>query len=67
MSKAAFATDRAGYRLRDWCSQTSIARSTFYTLPVDKQPKSITFGRRRIIVESPSAWLARVGQAQAAA
>ena len=62
VSKAELVAERAGYRLRDWCSFVSIARSTFYTLPPEKQPKSVSVGRRRIIVESPVAWLARVGK-----
>jgi hypothetical protein len=63
VSKANLALERAGWSLRDWCASSSVSRSYVYALPVDLQPKSITFGRRRIIVESPSAWLTRVGKA----
>lgn len=61
MSKANLASERAGWRVRDWCANSSISRSYLYALPANLQPRSITFGRRRIIVESPEAWLARVG------
>ena len=60
MSKVSLAAERAGFRVRDWCALTSISRASYYALPAEKQPRSITFGRRRIIVESPAAWLERV-------
>ena len=55
--------ERAGWAVRQWCAATSISRSTLYALPPETQPRSITFGRRRIVVEAPVDWLQRVGRA----
>lgn len=57
-----FHNDRAGWRVRDFCAATSLARSTFYALPAEQRPRTIHIGKRRVVVEPPSAWLARVGR-----
>lgn len=50
----------AGFSVRDWCAQTSISRSQLYELPDELQPASVKLGRRKIIRESPSDYLARI-------
>ena len=51
------------WRVRPWCREAKIAPSTFYALPLDMAPESVTVGRARFILESPYKWLRRVGQA----
>lgn len=58
---------RAGWKVREWCADVSIGKATMYALPPEMQPFSVKVGRSRIITESPSAWLARIGRAQRAA
>lgn len=50
----------AGFRVGDWCKLTSIGRSKLYELPDELQPASVKLGRRKIIRESPSDYLARI-------
>ena len=57
----------AGYAPAEWCRRTSISRAKMYALPRDLQPRSIKLGRRRIIIEDPAAYLARLAQSQEAA
>ena len=52
---------RAGWTVRAWCTATTISRAAYYALPAAIAPRSVTVGRRRIITESPTGWLSRVG------
>lgn len=57
------AVERVGFSVRNWCAAVSISRSNMYSLPPHKKPHSMMVGkRRRVIVETPAAWLARVGE-----
>lgn len=55
---------RVGFSLTEWCELTSISRSKLYTLPPDLRPKSIKFGRRKIVIEAPADYLQRIAAAQ---
>ena len=63
MQTSAFVEDppRAGWHVDPWCRSAGVSRVTVYTLPPDQRPESIKIGRRRLIIESPDAWLRRVG------
>jgi hypothetical protein len=52
----------AGWGIQDWCAATSIARATFYTLPL--KPRVVKLGRRTVVIESPEAYLTRIAEAQ---
>ena len=68
MSKlASNAADRAGWDIATWCPAAGISRAFHYNLPPDQQPHRVKIGKRRIIRESPAAWLARMAAAQEAA
>jgi hypothetical protein len=54
-------TTRAGWTIDDFAAATGISRSMIYALPAERQPKSLKFGRRRVIVEQPADYLARLG------
>ena len=55
---------QAGWHIADWCKRVSISRAGFYLIPADQQPATIQRGRRRIVIESPQAWLRRMHTAQ---
>ena len=61
MSREENVNQRAGWRRREWCAAIGIGRSTYYTLG-PRAPRSVRVGGMRIILESPSDWLARVGR-----
>lgn len=48
------------YRVADWCKAVTLPRCTFYLLP--DPPATIKVGARRIVIESPADWLARVAK-----
>jgi predicted DNA-binding transcriptional regulator AlpA len=52
----------AGWNIPDWCSATTIARATFYTL--EHRPRTVKIGRRTVVIESPTNYLERIAQAQ---
>ena len=52
--------EAAGFAISDWCESTDISRALYYTLPPEQQPESVKVGRRRIIIESPDAYLRRI-------
>lgn len=56
------AESRAGWSVKDWCRACSISRTTLYGL--DEPPASVLLGRKRIITESPAAFLARIASEQ---
>jgi hypothetical protein len=62
MDHAAFTP--ASWRVSRWCAIAGIARSKFYTLPVDQRPRSARVGSVDLIIESPSEYLERLARAQ---
>jgi hypothetical protein len=50
----------AGQSIEAWAKQVNLCRATVYQLEPQCQPHSITVGRRRIIIEPPADWLARM-------
>jgi len=60
-------TDRAGWSIPSYCEACNFSRATFYNLPADLRPRSLKIGKRHIIIESPSAYLSRLAEAQEAA
>ena len=58
---------RAGWDIPSYCEACNFSRATFYNLPVDTRPRSIKIGKRHIIIEPPSEYLARLAVAQEAA
>ena len=61
------AKQRAGWPLAPWCRATGISRALLYRLPPEQQPFSVKVRKRRIIYESPIAWLRRMAVRQKAA
>jgi hypothetical protein len=55
---------RAGWALSSYCAACGFSRATFYNLPLELRPQSVTVGRRRIIIEAPDAYLARLAAMQ---
>ena len=50
----------AALTLQEWVRMVGVCSATYYNvLPADR-PKSTYAGRRLLIIESPSAWLARM-------
>jgi len=58
---------RAGWDIPSYCAACGFSRATFYNLPDESRPRSLKLGRRRIVVEPPAAFLARLASAQEAA
>ena len=59
---ATASTDRAGWSIPAFCAACDFSRAYFYRLEL--QPRSIKLGKRHIIIEEPSAYLARLAAAQ---
>jgi hypothetical protein len=55
---------RAGFSIDEFCSAVGYCRATFYNLPDELRPRSVLIRRRRIIVEPPVEYLARLAAAQ---
>ena len=51
---------RAGWAVAEFCEAVGIKRTYFYALPPEIAPRRIKLGRRTIVTEAPSAWVARV-------
>ena len=63
---AATDTERAAWPLIEWCRLVGISRALFYKFGEDRIPQTVHLGRRkRLVLESPSAWAKRMA-AQAA-
>jgi len=58
---------RAGWSIPAYCEACDFSRATFYNLPPDLRPRSIKLGKRHIIIEPPSEYLARLATTQLAA
>ena len=54
------AADRAGWSVERFAEAAGVSRAMLYALPDDLQPDFVKVGRRRIIVEAPASWLARL-------
>lgn len=48
----------AGWKIAQWCEDTSISRATFYLLAI--KPRTVKLGRRTVVIESPQAYLQRI-------
>jgi len=57
-------TERAGWTIADWCAATSVSRAKLYDMSPDIAPRSVSLGRRRIIIEAPAQWLRRIADSQ---
>ena len=55
---------QAGFNISDWCAATTVSRASLYKLPSNEKPHSVKLQKRRIILESPGDWLARMAAAQ---
>jgi hypothetical protein len=58
---------RAGWTVRDWCASVGVSDALLYKLGPDRRPASVKIGRKRLIVEDPSAWLLRMAEASSSA
>lgn len=58
-------SQRAAWKIADWCAALEIGKSTFYTLSMP--PRSIKIGKLHKIIETPAAYVQRIAQMQAAA
>ena len=58
---------RAGWAIPPWCEEAGYSRATLYNLPPELQPHSVKIRKRRIIIEAPSDYLARIRSLQQAA
>lgn len=67
MASALVTADRAGWGVGQYCEACDFSRATYYNLPEDKRPKSLKIGKRRIIIEPPREFLARLAAEQEAA
>jgi hypothetical protein len=63
-SRARLDLPRAGLGLNEFCTAVGYCRATYYNLPLDVRPRSVLIGRRRIIIEQPAEYLARLAGAQ---
>ena len=57
----------AGFRPRQWSAGAGMCLASYYNLPPEHQPFSVKVGNKRIIRESPEAWLERMAKSQEAA
>ena len=50
-------SERAGWKIVDWCNLVSISRAGFYGL--EHPPRTVKIGKRHIVAESPKDYLTR--------
>ena len=62
--QATAAAERAGWSVPSYCSAVGYSRAMYYLLPPELQPKSVKLGKRRIIIEPPADYLARLAATQ---
>jgi hypothetical protein len=60
-------SQKAGWNFGEYSYLVGIGRSKLYTLPKELQPKSVHVGSRRVIIEPPAEYLARIAASQPAA
>ena len=58
---------KVGRGVNEFCAAIDLCRGSYYNLPPELQPKSVKFGKRRIIIEDPRSYLERIAAAQAQA
>jgi hypothetical protein len=58
--KSTVSSTQAGRSMETFAHEVDLHRATLYALPEELQPESVKIGRRRIIIESPEAWLKRM-------
>ena len=58
------AAKRAGLRVGEFSAAIGLSRSKLYDLPPEMQPRSVFFGRARIVIEPPAAYLRRIAEIQ---
>ena len=56
--------ERAGWSISAYCAACGFSRATFYNLTDEQRPRSLKLGKRHIIIESPTEYLARLATAQ---
>ena len=59
-------SQKAGWKIGEYADLVGIGRSKLYTLPQELQPKSVRVGSRRVVIEPPADYLARVAATQSA-
>jgi hypothetical protein len=57
---------RVGWAVKRFCDEADISLAMFYKLGPHQRPASVKVGSKRVVIESPAAWLSRMG-AEAAA
>lgn len=60
-------SQKAGWKIGEYADLVGIGRSKLYTLPPELQPKSVRVGSRRVVIEPPAEYLARIAVSQQAA
>lgn len=55
---------RAGWSLDEHSAACNYSRALFYILPEHLRPHSVKLGKRRIIIEPPAEYLARLAASQ---
>jgi hypothetical protein len=50
----------AGWPLKRWCAEVGISVPTYHNIEPKDRPDSVLVGSKRIIIESPLAWLKRI-------
>jgi hypothetical protein len=55
---------QAGFSILEWAASVGISRAGFYVLPPEIKPAMVSVGKRRIVIEAPTAWLQRVAEMQ---
>jgi hypothetical protein len=54
------------WAVKRFCDEADISLAMFYKLEPHQRPTSVKVGSKRVVIESPAAWLSRMG-AEAAA
>jgi len=53
-----------GLSQKEFARLAGVGYSSLFAYPPERKPRSIRVGRRVIIIESPEAWLIRMGAAE---
>jgi hypothetical protein len=56
--------EQAGFAIPSWCRAVGIGVSSFYQLGAELRPASVKVGDRRLVIESPQAYLQRIASQQ---
>ena len=52
---------RVGWAVKRFCDEADISLAMFYKLGPHQRPASVKVGSKRVVIESPAAWLSRMG------